>query len=371
METCVGPHTYIIFTVVFLSFSYCVYSLEPYSISAKFIASIFALAGVYVAQKLIPRGRFKPEGKAVFITGCDTGIGHKLALRCDQIGLRVFAGCLLPAGADARTLSSESSKRLTIIPCDVTSDEAVIAARNLVSKAVIKEKLVFWACVNNAGIQRYAEIEMLPLQLFKDMMEVNTFGTVRVTKAFIPMIRESKGRFVNMTSVMARWCNPANAAYCMTKSAADTFNDVLRYEMHKWGVKVAIIHPGPYGGITNIISFLHNDKERADFIWNGMDEATKEVYGRAYVDTIEYGMSQHRKYESYRDITPVIDAMIDAILSKHPKHRYVIGGLLAPASYREFLRYNLLPTWLSDIKMYKQQEALGLPAVLQDRNKND
>ena len=48
------------------------------------------------------------------------------------------------------------------------------------------------------------------------------------------------GRFINMTSVMARWCNPCNAGYCMSKSAADTFNDVLRYEMHKWGVKVCI-----------------------------------------------------------------------------------------------------------------------------------
>ena len=96
METCIGPHMYVIFTVLFLSCAYAVDTLEPHSISAKFIASVFVLAALYIAQKLIPRGRFKPVGKAVFITGCDTGFGYQLAVRCDQIGLRVFAGCLLP-----------------------------------------------------------------------------------------------------------------------------------------------------------------------------------------------------------------------------------------------------------------------------------
>ncbi len=96
METCVGPHTYVIFTLIFTSVAYGIHTLEPDSISAHFITLVFALAGLYVAQKLIPRGRVKPDGKAVFITGCDTGFGHKLAQRCDQIGLRVFASCLYP-----------------------------------------------------------------------------------------------------------------------------------------------------------------------------------------------------------------------------------------------------------------------------------
>ena len=107
METCIGPHTYIIFTFLFLSLAYGVYTLEPNSISAKFIASVLAFAGFYIAQKLIPRGRFKPEGKAVFITGCDHGFGNKVAIRCDEIGLRVFAGCLAPG----KLVTGENDKR--------------------------------------------------------------------------------------------------------------------------------------------------------------------------------------------------------------------------------------------------------------------
>ncbi|XP_072020798.1 D-beta-hydroxybutyrate dehydrogenase, mitochondrial-like [Amphiura filiformis] len=369
MEACVGLHTYFILSVIFLSFAYGVYTVEPDSTCAKLIASGFAFIGFYVAQKLIPRGRFEAEGKAVFITGCDTGFGHKLALRCDQIGLRVFAGCLLPAGRDARELASKSSKKLTIVPCDVTSEDEVIAARNLVAKTVNKEKLVFWACVNNAGFQRWGEIEMAPLKVFKNIAEVNTWGMVRVTKAFIPMIRHSKGRFVNMTSVLGRWCNATNAMYCMSKSAAETFCDVLRYEMHKWDVKVAIIEPGHYGWTTRVSQFLNSDKNRADDIWQGMDDIAKQDYGRPYVDSIIDTYSRTQRVGSYADNTPVIDAMLDAILSKQPKHRYVISGLLGPAAWRDFVPYNLMPSWWSDMKMYRQQEDLGIPAYLQDKKK--
>ncbi len=96
MEACVGRHTYLIFSLIFMCLAYSIYLLEPDSISAKSIASILAILGVYIAQKLIPRGCVEPHAKAVFITGCDTGLGHKLAIRCDQIGLHVFAGCLFP-----------------------------------------------------------------------------------------------------------------------------------------------------------------------------------------------------------------------------------------------------------------------------------
>ncbi len=65
-----------------------------------------------------------------------------------------------------------------------------------------------------------------------------------------------------------------------------------------------------------------------------------------------------------------LNAMIDAILSKHPKHRYMIGGLLSPPLLRSIIRHNLLPTWLSDIIMIKDHQALGKPAVLKETKKD-
>ncbi|XP_072020778.1 D-beta-hydroxybutyrate dehydrogenase, mitochondrial-like [Amphiura filiformis] len=212
---------------------------------------------------------------------------------------------------------------------------------------------------------RWGEIEMIPLKVFKNILEVNTWGMVRVTKTFIPMIRHSKGRFVNVSSVSGRWCTATNAMYCMSKSAVETFSDVLRYEMHKWGVKVAIIEPGHYGWTTRVTKFLNSDKNRADDIWQGMDDIAKQDYGRPYVDSIVDTCSLDQRVAGYLDNTSVIDA----ILSKQPKHRYVISGLLGPAAWRDFVPYNIMPSWWSDMKMYRQQEALGIPAYLKDKKK--
>ena len=65
-------------------------------IFATLVSSSIACGGVYVASKLIPRGRVNSQGRAVFITGCDSGFGHGLACRLDALGFKVFAGCLSP-----------------------------------------------------------------------------------------------------------------------------------------------------------------------------------------------------------------------------------------------------------------------------------
>ena len=66
------------------------------SLLVQIIGYVFVLGGVFIGTKLIPRGRVDPQSKAVFITGCDTGFGHGLAVTLDRIGYRVFAGCLFP-----------------------------------------------------------------------------------------------------------------------------------------------------------------------------------------------------------------------------------------------------------------------------------
>ncbi len=61
-----------------------------------------------------------------------------------------------------------------------------------------------WAVVNNAGVACSSEIEWCPMSTFEKMMQVNTFGPVRVTKAFLPLLRQSAGRVVNVASVAGR-----------------------------------------------------------------------------------------------------------------------------------------------------------------------
>ncbi|XP_070531614.1 D-beta-hydroxybutyrate dehydrogenase, mitochondrial-like [Ptychodera flava] len=157
------------------------------------------------------------DGRTVFITGCDSGFGHQLACRLDKLGLTVFAGCLIEGGDGAQKLRSLCSRSLKIVPIDVTSDDSVRLAQKIVEDSLPDKSKGLWAVVNNAGIWRWGEIEWAKVDIFKEVAEVNVYGMVRVTKAFLPLIRQAKGRIVNVGSMSGMFTVPAGATYCMSK----------------------------------------------------------------------------------------------------------------------------------------------------------
>ncbi|XP_066267260.1 D-beta-hydroxybutyrate dehydrogenase, mitochondrial-like isoform X1 [Branchiostoma lanceolatum] len=86
--------------------------------------------GYCVVLYLAPKSRVSGNGKAVFITGCDSGFGFGLAKRLDSLGFTVFAGCLLAdsGGEGSKKLRAECSSRLRTVQIDVTDDGQVRAA---------------------------------------------------------------------------------------------------------------------------------------------------------------------------------------------------------------------------------------------------
>ena len=110
----VNRRTYFMSWVLLTLTGLVVYQAED-SIGAKIIAGIFTIAGFYLASKVIPRGRVSPEGKAVFITGCDTGFGNGLARKLDGCGFTVLAGCYIPGKYDIGS-RSVLTKTITIRP---------------------------------------------------------------------------------------------------------------------------------------------------------------------------------------------------------------------------------------------------------------
>ncbi|XP_072033860.1 D-beta-hydroxybutyrate dehydrogenase, mitochondrial-like [Amphiura filiformis] len=351
----VGPVTY--FTCSFLLFllAYLVILVEQ-SIGSYFIALCIACGGVYVAAKLIPRGRETPQGRAVFITGCDTGFGHELACRLDKLGFKVFAGCLVPNGAGARQLLSKSINNLLVVPCDVTSNVSVNSAKDFLSQNLQEHEL--YAVVNNAGIWRWSEIEWASAEMFQNVAEINIYGMIRVTKAFLPMIRRSKGRIVNIGSISGLWTIPTNAPYCMTKYAIECYTDALRYEMHKWNVKVVLVEPGHYGKCTAIVKHLDG---YPDQLWQAMDETCRNDYGRDYLDAWQQYYKE-AMIACYPDPSPVVDAMVDAVTSRNPKHRYLVGALWT--TYFEAYWNMMLPSWLTDRQQIRIADSVAIPAAL-------
>ncbi|XP_019622027.1 PREDICTED: D-beta-hydroxybutyrate dehydrogenase, mitochondrial-like [Branchiostoma belcheri] len=124
---------------------------------------------------------------------CDSGFGFGLAKRLDSLGFTVFAGCLLAdsGGEGSKKIRAECSSRLNTIiyiQIDVTDDGQVKAAVRQVENSLPTESEGLYALVNNAVVWQPGEIEWVSIAAYRHVMEVNTFGTVRVTKAFLPLI---------------------------------------------------------------------------------------------------------------------------------------------------------------------------------------
>ena len=139
-----------------------------------------------------------PKGRAVLITGCDTGFGHQLCYKLDSYGFHVFAGLLSTESQSAQKLVQNCSNRLRILKLDVTKVDDVTNA----VKQIEESGLQLWALLNNAGIALYALTEMgTDVEVFEKIFAVNVFGLVRMTKHCLPLLRKSGGRVVNMSSV--------------------------------------------------------------------------------------------------------------------------------------------------------------------------
>lgn len=88
----------------------------------------------------MPKQRVKPDGLAVFVTGCDTGFGNLLSRKLDRAGFKVLAGCLYPEGDGAKQLLLDCSNKLRVIRLDVTSDEDVDLACKTVEEELESTK---------------------------------------------------------------------------------------------------------------------------------------------------------------------------------------------------------------------------------------
>ncbi|KAJ8319254.1 hypothetical protein KUTeg_004345 [Tegillarca granosa] len=157
------------------------------------LTSLSLLCSCYYIYKKATSKKIDVKGKGVFITGCDTGFGFALAKRLDCLGFTVNAGCLSSVCEGAETLRSSTMGKMNVVQLDVTSDDSVNKALKFVTDHVNKNNLELWAVVNNAGLNFLGDVEFCSMDIYKRIADVNLFGVVRVTKAFLPLIRKAKG----------------------------------------------------------------------------------------------------------------------------------------------------------------------------------
>lgn len=175
----------------------------------------------------------------ILITGATAGIGRSSAILLASKGHRVFA-----AGRDEAALAEldGAHTQITPISLDVTSNESVAAAAALVSDALDGRGLD--VLVNNAGFALVGPIETLADEDWERQFQTNVLGLVRVTRAFLPPMRERRhGRIINVSSVAGRMTLPFFAPYNSSKHAVESISDSLRHELGPHGISVVVIEP--------------------------------------------------------------------------------------------------------------------------------
>ncbi|KAM4042458.1 retinol dehydrogenase 7-like [Anomaloglossus baeobatrachus] len=293
---------------------------------------------------------FDARGRAVLITGCDSGFGNLLALRLLEMGFTVFAACLFPDGEGAQALINHSSPgQVKVIRLDVTKDEEVEKVKQYVKENLPEKGL--WGLVNNAGISMWGMVEWLTIEKYQKVLDVNLLGGIRTTLAFAPLIRKNKGRMVFLSSTNA-YIGMLNSIYSMSKAGVEKFCDCLRLEMKQFGVQVCIIEPGNYAPATNI-----QPPGDAEKIWNSLSAEIKEICSRESIERTASLVSKQLEGGS-RKSYEVVDAIIDALTSPTPQPRYLVARF---AEKLTLYLYLWLPTSLFDKILLLAARKAGWP----------
>jgi NAD(P)-dependent dehydrogenase (short-subunit alcohol dehydrogenase family) len=249
----------------------------------------------------------------VVVTGASTGIGNACALHLDRVGFRVFAG--VRRDEDAERLQASASNRLAPLKLDVTDSEAIRRAAEEVDAALAGEPLR--GLVNNAGIAVSGPIEYLPIDEIRKQLEVNFIGQVAVTQAFLPLLRRSRGRIVNIGSVGGEIALPFLSPYAASKHAIEGFTDSLRREVEPLGMKVSVVRPGAIQS-----SIWERGNAAADAVLENVPPEALEVYGDAVRGA---RAAANQRAQEAIPAQAVADVVEDALTSDKPKTRYVVG----------------------------------------------
>lgn len=203
------------------------------------------------------------------------------------------------------------------------------------------------ALVNNAGIGLTGPIEYVPLPVLRHQFEVNVFGQIAVTQAFLPLLRRARGRIVNMGSVGSHITIPFGGVLSATKSAFRSLDDAMRMELHRFGIHVSMIEPASINTPAVDKTLGHVDAAIAEMPPEGI-----ERYGAMMREFTRRAVERERGSSSPDGVAA---AVLQALTDERPRARYVVGK---DATLLTFMPW-LLPDGLLDRIRYR---LFGLPA---------
>ena len=226
--------------------------------------------------------------KNILVTGAGTGFGKFYSLALAKRGHNVYAAVELPSQLyPLREEAEKQGVKLNVIKVNITDPIDIAYAA----------KLDIDILVNNAGIGEGGSIVDMPDAIFRRQFDINVFGTLSFTKAFLKQFTERKsGRIVFISSVAGFLSSNYTGAYTASKHALEAIAETLHSELSDFGISVSTINPAPYKTGFNDVQF------EAYLNWYDKDSAIINH------DGVTFPMPQ---YDQYQDIEAMVDVILD------------------------------------------------------------
>lgn len=267
--------------------------------------------------------------KVAVITGAGSGIGRALALDLAGRGARLALSDVDSAGL------AETVRQCEGLGAQVRSDHLDVAERSAVleyADAVAAHYGVVNLLFNNAGIAFSGNVEVTEFKDIERVMDVDFWGVVNGTKAFLPhLIASGDGHLVNISSLFGLLSIPSQSAYNAAKFAVRGFTESLRQEMliSKHPVKVTCVHPGGIktGIARNSTAAVGSDaKILAEFFDAKLAKTTPEVAAR----TILKGVGAGRPRVLIGADAKALDALVRVTGSRYQRVVATVCGRVLP-----------------------------------------
>ena len=269
--------------------------------------------------------------KSILISGASSGIGKALSLELARHGYQVFAG--VRTDQDAEKYHIQALPNLLPVMLDVTIPNSISAACDQLNELTSGE---LFCLVNNAGISVSGAMEFLPIQDFRQQMEVNLIGQLALTQACLPMLRKRSGRLIFVSSVAGRLVTPFNGPYAVSKAALVAMADAFRLELMPWKVHVSAL----FVGSVQTAIWEKSANLAGEILRRGPSEAWK-MYGKMQKRAGSFYRQTGMKGMSAEKVALIIRRLLEA---GRPKEYVLIGR----SALRIELMAKFLPVRLRD-----------------------
>lgn len=256
--------------------------------------------------------------KSILVTGASSGIGFNITQYLANKGVFVFAGV-------RKEKDYEKLKKIENVQpifLDVRFQNQIDKAYNKISD----DPHTFFGVVNNAGIGSLGFLTSFTEEEMYNIFNVNTFGPWRITNTFLQLILKNKGRIVNIGSQGGLLANKLYGPYTMTKHALEAYSDSLREELLPFNVKVSLVQPG---GIETEIGdkALDGELQRFERTPEPFREEALLIKKALLGPNQPFNPNEEESNSNRNPSNPIIvsEAVYDALFSKNPKERYLVG----------------------------------------------